>query len=168
MGFDFMIIEWEVSFRVNGKEVELKVSPLTSLAQLLRDNLGLTGTKVSCNEGECGSCTVIMDNQVVHSCLVPASQVDGTDVWTIEGLTPQEGLHPMQEAFLNEGAVQCGYCTPGFIIAGVALLRRNSNPSENEIKEAISGNLCRCTGYHKIVRAIQVCADEIRTSGVSL
>lgn len=163
-----MINEWQICFKVNGKEVELTVPPLTTLAQILREHLGLTGTKVSCNEGECGSCTVIMDDQVVHSCLVPASQVDGTDVWTIEGLTPQEGLHPLQDAFLEEGAVQCGYCTPGFIITGVALLRRNPDPSEKEIREAISGNLCRCTGYHKIVRAIQSCADEIRDSGVSL
>ena len=157
-----------VNFTVNGLKYSVVYEKSESLLDILRDHLGLMGTKEGCGYGECGSCTVIMDNQVVHSCLVPASQVDGTDVWTIEGLTPQEGLHPMQEAFLNEGAVQCGYCTPGFIIAGVALLRRNSNPSENEIKEAISGNLCRCTGYHKIVRAIQVCADEIRTSGVSL
>ena len=163
-----METDWRICFKVNGKDVELGVPPLTSLAQILREELGLIGTKVSCNEGECGSCTVIMNGLVVHSCLVPASQLDGSDIWTIEGLTPEEGLHPLQEAFLDEGAVQCGYCTPGFIIAAVALLRRNPDPTEEEIRDAISGNICRCTGYHKIVRAIQSCANAVRESGVSL
>lgn len=158
----------QLSLQVNGKEVKLAVPPFTSLAQLLRENLGLTGTKVSCNEGECGSCTVLMDEQVVNSCLVLAPQAYGADVWTIEGLTPQEGLHPMQEAFLQEGAVQCGYCTPGFIISAVSLLRENPDPTDEEILEAVSGNLCRCTGYHKIINAIRICAQKIRDTEISI
>lgn len=154
-----MVDEYQVHLHINGKQVEMTVSPLTSLAQLLRENLGLTGTKVSCNEGECGSCTVIMNGEVVDSCLVPVPQAEGADVWTIEGITPPKGLHPLQEAFLNEGAVQCGYCTPGFIMSAVSLLRHNSDPTEDEIKEAIAGNICRCTGYQKIIRAIQNCAE---------
>ena len=159
---------YKVHLRVNGEEIELAAPPFTSLAQLLRDYLGLTGTKVSCNEGECGSCTVLMNGQVVNSCLVPAAQADKAEVWTIEGLTPEEGLHPMQESFLQEGAVQCGYCTPGLIISGVALLRENPDPSEDEIREAITGNLCRCTGYKKIISAIQRCAAHAKDKGVTI
>jgi aerobic carbon-monoxide dehydrogenase small subunit len=163
-----MTEQCQVSLQVNGQDVSLQVAPFTSLAQLLRENLGLTGTKISCNEGECGSCTVIMDEQVVNSCLVLAPQADGAEVWTIEGLTPKEGLHPMQEAFLKEGAVQCGYCTPGFILTAVALLRENPDPTDEEIIEAIAGNLCRCTGYHKIVTAIRSCAQAIREAEMSV
>lgn len=155
----------QIQFRINGDDMKLMINPLKSLAQLLREELGLTGTKVSCNEGECGSCTVLFNDQAVQACLVPLSQLDGGEVWTIEGLTPLEGLHPLQDAFLQEGAVQCGYCTPGLIITGIALLRKNPSPTEREIKEAISGNLCRCTGYHKIIQAIRSCADQISTSG---
>jgi carbon-monoxide dehydrogenase small subunit len=160
--------KWLVQLHVNGKQVKLSVPPLTSLAQLLREHLGLTGTKVSCNEGECGSCTVIMDGKTVNSCLVPVAQAEGSDVWTIEGLSPDEGLHPMQDAFLRHGAVQCGYCTPGFILSGVSLLRSNPDPTEEEIKEAIAGNLCRCTGYQKIVQAIKSCAESAKNEGVTI
>jgi carbon-monoxide dehydrogenase small subunit len=150
---------------VNGRKVELNVSPLTSLAQILRDHLGLTGTKISCNEGECGSCTVLLNDRPVNSCLVLAPQADQADIWTIEGLGGPDQLHPLQKAFLSQGAVQCGYCTPGFIISGLALLRENPKPSLSEILEALEGNLCRCTGYQKIVQAIQSCAEEIQITG---
>jgi len=159
---------WPIQIHVNGRNVELNVSPLTSLAQILRDHLGLTGTKISCNEGECGSCTVLMNGLPVNSCLVLAPQADQADIWTIEGLGGPDHLHPLQKAFLSQGAVQCGYCTPGFIISGVALLRENPEPSLSEIQEALEGNLCRCTGYQKIVQAIQSCAQEIQTSGEKL
>jgi carbon-monoxide dehydrogenase small subunit len=150
---------------VNGRPVELNVPPLTSLAQILREHLGLTGTKVSCNEGECGSCTVLLNGEAVNSCLVLAPQADQADVWTIEGFGDTESLHPLQKAFLANGAVQCGYCSPGFIISGVALLRKNPNPSLTEINEALEGNLCRCTGYQKIVQAVQSCAEQVQLTG---
>jgi aerobic carbon-monoxide dehydrogenase small subunit len=155
---------WPISLSVNGKAVEVTVSPFTTLVQILRDHLDLRGTKVGCNEGECGSCTVIMNGQPVSSCLVLAPQAEGADVWTIEGLPEGEKLHPMQDAFLREGAVQCGFCSPGFIMSGVSLLRRNPRPTEDEIREAIEGNLCRCTGYQKIVRAIQSCSQATTTA----
>jgi len=156
---------WKLQLQVNGQEYQLDVPPLTSLAQILRDYLGLTGTKISCNEGECGSCTVLMNGNPINSCLVLAPQADNADIWTIEGLGSPDQLHPLQKAFVTEGAVQCGYCTPGFVMSGVALLRKNPNPGLKEIEEAIEGNLCRCTGYQKIVRAIQSCAEEIQVSG---
>jgi len=159
---------WRIHFRVNGQEYNLDVNPLTSLAQLLREQLGLMGTKISCNEGECGSCTVLMNGEPVTSCLVLAPQVDGADIWTIEGLSGSDQLNPLQKAFLSEGAVQCGYCTPGLIISGVALLRKNPNPTVMEIQEAIEGNLCRCTGYQKIIQAIQHCAHELQITGETL
>jgi aerobic carbon-monoxide dehydrogenase small subunit len=156
---------WQINLRVNGQLHQMSIPPLTSLAQILREHLGLTGTKISCNEGECGSCTVLMNGNPVNSCLVLAPQADNADIWTIEGLGGVDRLHPLQKAFLTEGAVQCGYCTPGFIISGIALLRKNPNPTLVEIQEAIEGNLCRCTGYQKIVQAIQSCAQEIQTTG---
>lgn len=154
-----------IQIQVNGQPYQLAVPPLTSLAQILRDHLGLTGTKVSCNEGECGSCTVLLNGDPVNSCLVMAPQVDQADIWTIEGLGSSELLNPLQKAFLESGAVQCGYCTPGFVISGIALLRKNPNPTVMEIQEAIEGNLCRCTGYQKIIQAIQNCAEQLQTSG---
>jgi len=153
-----MTTKWHVNFRVNGKTIGIDVSPMTSLAQILREHLGLYGTKVGCNKGECGACTVIMNEQAVDSCLVLAPQLEGADVWTVEGIGTDDKLHPVQEALLDEGAVQCGYCTPGIVMSAVALLKYNPKPTEAEIKEAIAGNLCRCTGYQKIVRAIQRCA----------
>lgn len=156
---------WKLKFQVNGIPHQLEVPPLISLAQILRDYLGLMGTKISCNEGECGSCTVLMNGNPVNSCLVLAPQVDNTDIWTIEGFGSSDQLNPLQKAFLTEGAVQCGYCTPGFLISGIALLRSNPNPTELEIQEAIEGNLCRCTGYQKIVQAIQSCAEALQAAG---
>ena len=144
---------------VNGEEVELQVEPSATLASVLREQLGLTGTKIGCEEGECGACTVLVDNQAVNSCIYPAMKAAGHRILTVEGLAHNEQLHPLQRAFLEHGAVQCGYCTPGLLLSAVALLGRNPNPSEAEIRRAISGNLCRCTGYTKVIRAIQEAAQ---------
>jgi carbon-monoxide dehydrogenase small subunit len=156
---------WKIQIRVNGQMHKLDVPPLTSLAQILRDDLNLTGTKISCDEGECGSCTVLMNGRAVNSCLVLAPQADQAEIWTIEGLGSPDQLHPLQKAFLSNGAIQCGYCTPGFIMSSLALLRDNPNPSLMEIQEALEGNLCRCTGYQKIVQAVQCCVEEVQVSG---
>ena len=145
----------QITLTVNGDKFELLVSPLSKLVDVLRDDLGITGTKKGCGEGECGACTVIMDGQPVSSCLVLAPQADGKSILTIEGLESQEGiLDPIQESFMKKGAIQCGYCSPGMIMTTKALLQVNAHPSEEEIKDAISGNLCRCTGYQKIVDAV--------------
>jgi aerobic carbon-monoxide dehydrogenase small subunit len=152
----YMVEECQVHFRVNGQPVSVCAPPLTSLVEILRDHLNLRGTKVGCSNGECGACTVLLDGEPVNACLVVAPQLEGTDVLTIEGLTTGDGqLNPVQQAFLDHGAVQCGFCSPGMILSAVALLAKNHKPSREEIKEAISGNLCRCTGYQKIVEAIE-------------
>jgi len=143
---------------LNGQETTVEVEPWAMLVDVLRDNLHLTGTKVGCSDGECGACTVLVDGQPVDSCLYPALKAQGRQVLTIEGLTAaagEQGLHPLQRAFIDEGAVQCGYCTPGFLLTAKALLDNNPHPSESEIKQALAGNLCRCTGYVKIVKAVQ-------------
>ncbi len=146
----------KIAFQLNGKKMEAEVTPETVLVDLLRDGLGLKGTKVGCREGECGCCTVLLDGNPVNSCLLPAIKVDGRSVTTIEGLTAEDGrLHKIQEAFVEEGAVQCGFCTPGMIMNAKALLDQNPHPTEEEIKQALSGVLCRCTGYRKIVQAVQ-------------
>jgi len=144
-----------ISLTVNGKIHELAVEPNMTLLDLLRRQLGLTGTKKGCDAGDCGSCTVILDGKPVNSCLVLAVQANGRDVITIEGVQTDEGLHPLQQAFVEHGAIQCGFCTPGMILSAKALLDKNPAPSEGEIRTALSGNLCRCTGYQKIVEAIQ-------------
>ena len=146
---------YPLQMRLNGQEVHLEVSPGATLATALRDQLGLTGTKIGCEEGECGACTVLVDSQAVDSCLYLALKAAGRDVLTVEGLCPNGELHPLQRAFVACGAVQCGYCTPGILLSAVALLSQNPHPSEDEIRRAISGNLCRCTGYLSIIRAIQ-------------
>jgi aerobic-type carbon monoxide dehydrogenase small subunit (CoxS/CutS family) len=143
---------------VNGQQITLEVEADELLVDALRDRLGLTGTKVGCNEGECGACTVIMDGEAVLSCLIPALRAQGREVLTIEGLSDGDTLHPLQQSFVEHGAVQCGYCIPGFVLSAKALLDRNPNPNRDEIKEAIAGNLCRCTGYVKIIEAIEAVA----------
>lgn len=150
----------DLEFILNGEPVKVKIDPASSLLTVLRDYLGLTGTKKGCGRGECGACTVILDGQAVNSCLVPAAKVQGRRVETIEGLARGEQLHPLQQAFIAAGAVQCGFCTPGMIMAAKALLDHNPEPTRDEIKEAISGNICRCTGYVKIEAAIMDAARE--------
>jgi len=140
---------------VNGKRIVLEVEASAMLVDVLRDQLGLTGTKVGCREGECGACTVLVDGMAVNSCLVPALKVRGRRVETIEGLASEGQLHPLQEAFVERGAVQCGYCTPGMIMAAKALLDKNPHPNREETKSGLSGNLCRCTGYSKIIEAVE-------------
>jgi len=149
---------YPLTMTLNGQEVTVEVEPSDLLAYVLRDRLGLTGTKIGCDEGECGACTVILDGQAVDSCLLPAMKADGCEVVTVEGLVKDGELDPLQQAFIDEGAVQCGYCTPGLLMSARALLDENPHPSEQEIKDAIAGNLCRCTGYLKIVEAIEEAA----------
>jgi carbon-monoxide dehydrogenase small subunit len=144
-----------VRFTLNGVATEVLVEDTRSLLRVLREDLQLTGTKDACEQGECGSCTVLMDGEPVCSCLVMAGDVDGAEVVTIEGLTPQGGLSPIQEALLDAGGAQCGYCTPGFVVAATHLLEQKPDPSEEEIREALAGNVCRCTGYGAIIRAIR-------------
>jgi carbon-monoxide dehydrogenase small subunit len=143
---------------VNGERVEADVWAGESLLTALRDRLGLPGSKNACEQGECGSCSILLDGALVCSCLVLAAQADGHDVVTVEGLGDAERLHPVQEAFADTGAVQCGFCTPGFVVAAADLLRRVPDPSDDEIREALSGNLCRCTGYAKILDAVRLAA----------
>lgn len=144
-----------IRLTINDRDVELAVEPNLTLLDLLRYELGLTGAKKGCELGDCGSCTVILDGKPVNSCLVLAVQTNGRHVLTIEGLETDQGLHPLQKAFVEKGAIQCGFCTSGMILSGKSLLDRNPNPDKEEIRKAISGNLCRCTGYQKIVEAIK-------------
>ena len=145
-----------IRLRVNGRTEVLDVAPETSLLAILRDELALPGTKNACEEGECGSCSVWLDDDVVCACLVPALQLEGRDVRTIESLASAGVLHPVQQAFLDAGAVQCGFCTPGLVVAAADLLERDPHPSDGRIREAFAGNLCRCTGYGKIVDAVHL------------
>ncbi len=148
-----------VRINVNGDPYELAVDSRSTLLDVLREDLRLTGTKRGCGDGDCGACTVLLDGRPVNSCLTLAVEADGREVTTIEGLAPSgSGLHPLQEAFIEKGAVQCGYCTPGMILSALALLRRNPNPTEEQVREGLSGNLCRCTGYNKIVEAVMAAA----------
>lgn len=140
---------------INDKEYQVAVEPNQTLVDLIRYELGLTGTKKGCELGDCGSCTVIMDGKPVNSCLVLAMQAEGKKITTIEGVETDDGLHPIQTSFVEKGAIQCGFCSPGMILSGSALLERNPKPDEDDIRNAISGNLCRCTGYQKIVEAIK-------------
>ncbi len=151
----------KIKLTINGKEREVETTPSTRLLDLLRDDVHLTGTKEGCGKGECGACTVIMNGELVASCLVLAPQADGAAITTIEGIGNGENLDPIQEAFIETGAVQCGFCTPGMILAAKRLLEENSNPDEEEIKQGISGNLCRCTGYQKIIDAIKLSAVRL-------
>lgn len=140
--------------KINGKAVEVAVKPTWTLLRVLREELRLTGTKKGCEQGDCGACTVIMDGKAVNACLVLALQAQSREIETIEGLGTPDDLHPLQESFIENGAVQCGYCTSGMLMSGTALLDKNPKPNIDEIKRAISGNLCRCTGYVKIIDAI--------------
>jgi len=149
-----------ISLTVNGKKYEIAVKTNQTLLEILRDEMGLTGTKEGCGEGDCGACAVLMDGKAVNSCLVLAVGASGRDIVTVEGLAKDEKIHPLQEAFVEHGAIQCGFCTPGMIISGKALLDRNHHPSEEETRLAISGNLCRCTGYQKIVESIMSAGEK--------
>jgi aerobic carbon-monoxide dehydrogenase small subunit len=148
----------KISLTVNGEAHEADVEPRELLAYFLRNGLGLKGTMVGCDTTSCGACTVLLDGESVKSCTVLAVQADGCEVTTIEGLATADGLHPVQQAFHEAHALQCGYCTPGFVMASVSLLRENPNPTEEEIRLGLEGNLCRCTGYHNIVKAVQAAA----------
>jgi carbon-monoxide dehydrogenase small subunit len=150
----------KVALVVNGERHEADVWAGESLLTTLRDRLGLPGSKNACEQGECGSCSVLLDGTLVCACLVLSAQADGHEVLTVEGLAEDGRLHPVQEAFAETGAVQCGFCTPGLVVAAAELLRRNPDPAEDEIREALSGNLCRCTGYQKILDAVQVAAGR--------
>ncbi len=148
-----------LTITLNGQETTVLVSPDWSLLRLLRDELELTGTKEGCGAGECGACTVLLDDLAVNSCLLPVLEVEGRSVTTIEGLSSPDGrLHPLQQSFIEHGAVQCGFCTPGMIMSAAALLRENPAPDEHQIRTAIAGNLCRCTGYTQIVQAVDQAA----------
>jgi carbon-monoxide dehydrogenase small subunit len=149
-----------INLTVNGHQAEVNVYPMQRLLDILRNDLGLTGTKEGCGEGECGSCSVLLNGSLVNSCLVPIAEINGADVCTIEGLAG-DSLHPVQSAFLRCGGAQCGICTPGMIIATVNLLRRTRNPSIEDIQEGLNGNLCRCTGYTRIFKAVKDAADTM-------
>jgi aerobic-type carbon monoxide dehydrogenase small subunit (CoxS/CutS family) len=152
-----------IRLRLNGRQHECEADPLRRLLDLLRLDLQQTGTKEGCGEGECGACAVLLDGELVNACLVPAVQCDGRTVRTIEGFGGEANLDPVQRAFLEEGAVQCGFCTPGMVLASHALLSANPDPQESAIREALSGNLCRCTGYERIVRGVKRAAREMRS-----
>jgi len=149
-----------LKLRVNGEDYELYAEPWHTLLDVLRNELGLTGTKQGCDTGYCGACTVLIDGKAVKSCVVMARQVQGRDIVTVEGLSRDGELDPLQQAFIDKFAIQCGFCTPGMLLSAKALLMENPHPSEDEIKEAIMGNLCRCTGYTKIVEAIRAAAEK--------
>jgi len=153
-----------VSFMVNKKQVEVQVPPDRPLLDVIREDLQLTGTKEGCRTGDCGACTVIMDGKAVNSCLVFAAQLEGKEITTIEGIADGEKLHPLQEAFIEKGAVQCGFCIPGMIMSSKTLLDNVPAPDEEQIKEALSGNLCRCTGYMKIIEAVNCAAEKMQDS----
>ena len=151
-----------VSATVNGKQHAIDVEPRTLLLHMIREDLGLTGTHTGCETGQCGACTVLLDGQAVKSCMVLAAQVEGRNVTTIEGLSESpDNLHPLQNVFWEEHGLQCGYCTPGVLLSTLALLRDNPKPSEHDIRHALEGNICRCTGYHNIVKAVQVASDRL-------
>ncbi len=160
-GVEFMKQE-EIVLKVNGTDYRLSIEPRRTLLEVLREHLGLTGTKKSCNEGNCGACTVLMDGRPVASCLVLAIDAQGKKILTIEGLSEGEKLHPIQEAFLKHGAIQCGFCTPGMVMSAKAFLDENPEPTTTEIRKAISGNLCRCTGYQHIVDSIMAASKMMQ------
>lgn len=152
----------EITLKVNGISYTVDVKPQRTLVEVLRETLGLTGTKKSCNEGECGACTILMDGKPVASCLVLAIDAQGKEILTIEGLSQGENLHPIQESFLKHGGIQCGFCTPGMVMSAKAFLDEHPKPTETEVRKAISGNLCRCTGYQQIVDSIMAVSKTMK------
>ena len=154
-----------ISITINGEKRRIETTPTARLLDLIRDQLDLTGTKEGCGKGECGACTVIMNGELVASCLMLALQADGADIITIEGLGSEDKLDPIQRAYIEVGAVQCGYCTPGMILASKKLLEENPQPDQGEIRRGLSGNICRCTGYQKIIAAVQLSAEKMAAQG---
>jgi len=154
-----------IEILINGEPYELAVAPHQTLIEILRDIVGLKGTKEGCGTGECGSCTVLMDGEPVLSCLLPAIECQGRDITTIEGVGGADTVTPVQEAFLEKGAVQCGFCIPGMVLATTSLLNRDPNPTETQIKKALEGHLCRCTGYNKILEAVELAVEKMSSPG---
>lgn len=153
--------KYKITLTVNGREREEEIKPGDTLMSLIREDLGLTGTKSACDKGDCGACTVIMNGKAIKSCITPALQADGADIMTVEGLAVDGELHPLQEEFVDVAAIQCGFCTPGLLMTSKAFLDENKNPTEEEVREAIAGNICRCTGYAKPVKAILNAAERL-------
>ncbi|MBN1218954.1 MAG: (2Fe-2S)-binding protein [Anaerolineae bacterium] len=152
---------YKLNFLINKQPVEIAVEPHLTLLEVLRDHLAMTGTKEGCGTGDCGACTVLVNGEPVCACLLLAVEAEGQEITTVEGLATGDGLHPVQRAYIANGGLQCGFCTPGFLLASVALLAHHPHPTEKEIRETLAGNLCRCTGYDKIVRAVQTAAREV-------
>ena len=150
-----------IQLKVNGKDYELEVKPSATLLETLREDLGLTGTKEGCGVGECGACTVILEGEAVNACLVLTAEINGKSVQTIEGLADGGKLHPIQQAFVEVGGMQCGFCTPGMVLSAKVLLDRNPNPTDEEIRKGLEGNFCRCTGYTKIIESVKAAAGQI-------
>ena len=160
-----MAAEREVRLMVNGQPFQASVEPRTTLVDMLRTNLALTGTHVGCEHGVCGACTILLDGKAVRSCLMLAMQADGASLMTVEGLAEDGKLHPIQEAFMEQHGLQCGFCTPGFLMATFDLLQQSPNPSDSEIREALGGQICRCTGYQSIIDSVCVAAQKLREAG---
>ena len=156
------MVKQTIDLKVNGQTYEVETQPWRTLAEVLRDQLNLTGTKISCAEGHCGACTVIIDGKAVNSCLMLIAEAQGKEILTIEGVSTGGELHPIQDAFVTHGAVQCGFCTPGLIMGAKAFLLENPDPSDEEIKKALSGHLCRCTGYVQVIEAVKVAAENMK------
>jgi carbon-monoxide dehydrogenase small subunit len=152
----------QIRLRINGLALELEVKPWATLLDTLREDLGLTGTKEGCGQGECGACTVLMDGKPVNACLILAMEAQGKEIVTIEGLASGDDLHPIQQAFVDRGGMQCGFCTPGMILSAKALLDENPDPTDEEIRKGLEGNFCRCTGYTKIIESIRVAAERMK------
>ncbi len=152
----------QIRLRINGLALELEVKPWATLLDTLREDLGLTGTKEGCGQGECGACTVLMDGKPVNACLILAMEAEGKEIVTIEGLASGDDLHPIQQAFVDRGGMQCGFCTPGMILSAKALLDENPDPTDEEIRKGLEGNFCRCTGYTKIIESIRVAAERMK------
>ncbi len=157
--------EMVINFTINKKKYTLKTLPNITLLDIIREKLHLTGTKEGCGKGECGACTVLFNGRNVNSCLILAPQADGADITTIEGVGDIDHLHPIQKAFIEEGAIQCGFCTPGMVMSSLYLLKKNPNPTNDEIREGLSGNLCRCTGYSKIIKAVDKASKDLNEKG---